>query len=93
VTLAAVSTVGFVRIVRAARIPLAPVRPALVALGTMLLALPALLLRRRTMARPLVRRAMETAQLLAQRVDLALVRRLLPLGLLQHLEHFVELIQ
>jgi hypothetical protein len=46
-----------------------------------------------TLARNVLRRTVEPAQLLAQRFDLALVGGLLALGQFEQLEDFVELIQ
>jgi hypothetical protein len=82
-------SVWFVRVLRTARIALIPMPAALIAMRAMRLALPAW----RTVALDFFRGPLKAPQLLAQRVDLALVGGLLPLGFLEHFQHLIELIQ
>ena len=89
-----------VAIARIARIALATVRAALVALLARGVALPDvaamgsvdLLLILRLHPRDLFGRPVESAQLLAQRFDFALVGGLLPIRFLQQLKHFVHFV-
>jgi hypothetical protein len=82
-------SVWFVRFARSAWIALTPMPAALIAMRAMRLALPAW----RAVALDFFRGPLKTPQLLAQRVDLALVGGLLPLGFLEHFQHLIELIQ
>ena len=66
-----------------------PLIPALIAMTAVLLRL----LLRRTRALNLLRRTLKTAELLAQRLNLALVGGLLPLGFFEQFEQLVELVE
>lgn len=70
---------------------------AIVTLVATLIPVPAVLLLRRrlgwTLALKFLGRTLETAQLLAQRFNLAFIRRLLPFGFFKQLQQLVELIE
>ena len=93
----ALRPLGSPRIVRAALVPVSALisRIALiprVATRPLLIPMPSLLRLGRPLPLDFLHRAVEPAQLLAQRVDFALVSGFLPLGFLQQFEDLVKLV-